>query len=258
MKIVIIGQGKSGTTALFYALKQSLPENYTCLFEPKTYASGGEDHQVLAKVLLNPTTQIEDFLAFDRKIFIVRDPRDTLVSRILYFVFNCDFVTDEGKTRRLIERFAYKQQAPASVTLLELIELFTELTGADFLHNIQSRHRAALAWQRTQPDVFIFPYESLVAQNFGALENYLGFRINFNGEVDPSVQRVARTKGVGDWKNWFTPTDVEYFSEIFREYLIENGYDLNWQTNPNPVIPVEYSTEYVKRLIAEKKSLLAS
>jgi hypothetical protein len=37
MKIVIFGLAKSGTTALFYKIKNSLPPDTVCLFEPRSF-----------------------------------------------------------------------------------------------------------------------------------------------------------------------------------------------------------------------------
>lgn len=98
MKILIAGQAKSGTTALFYALKQTLPRKYTCLFEPRGYAAANRDECVLAKVLINPSVKVEDFETFNKKILIVRDPRDNLVSRLLYAIYDQKFSADDDKS----------------------------------------------------------------------------------------------------------------------------------------------------------------
>jgi hypothetical protein len=91
MKIVIAGLGKSGTTALFSKLKQAMPPETYCLFEPLRYEAPAVDPtHVLTKVLIphEKMVDFDSFSEFDRKIMIVRDPRDILVSRVLYDIYN--------------------------------------------------------------------------------------------------------------------------------------------------------------------------
>src|SRR5688500_13798519 len=129
MRILIAGQAKSGTTALYYALKQTLPRKYTCLFEPHSTTAAAGDRHVLAKVLINPTLRPDAFETFDRKILIVRDPRDNLVSRLLYAVFDREFFADDGKVRVFVERLERKRRDPAGVPLRELLQVLGDLSG---------------------------------------------------------------------------------------------------------------------------------
>ena len=99
MKIVIYWLAKSGTMALFYKLKNSLPPDLICLFEPRSFAPSvlkqrgfrallgrRREPDVLAKVLpFRPAApaDVDSFSAFDKQILLVRDPRDRLISRLL-------------------------------------------------------------------------------------------------------------------------------------------------------------------------------
>jgi len=65
---VIAGLAKSGTTALYSALKQSLPDDYVYLFEPRNYE--GSSPNVLAKILLSASVCLQDFDSFDKQIFL--------------------------------------------------------------------------------------------------------------------------------------------------------------------------------------------
>src|SRR5947209_20200187 len=97
--ILILGAAKSGTTALFYAIKNALVSgrgvSVAGLFEPTEereivqYLSSTTDQVRLVKGLLGPLLRrgsaVERLIAeFDRKIVIYRDPRDNVVSRICF------------------------------------------------------------------------------------------------------------------------------------------------------------------------------
>lgn len=255
MKIVIAGQAKSGTTALYYALKQSLPRKYTCLFEPRSYNAADREGRVLAKVLINPSVKLDDFETFHKKIFLVRDPRDNLVSRLLYAVYDQKFSADDGEVRFFIERLEQKRREPARVPLLELLKALSDLSGEDMLERFILRYRIGLKFDTLHRNYFVYKYEHFVGGQSSGLDEYLGFAVNFNVNVDVAHGRVARTKGSGDWRNWFTEHDVQYFSGIYHEYLVKYGYDSEWKLSAEPEILPEHSTEYVRRLVRERLSL---
>ncbi len=254
MKIVIAGQGKSGTTALYSALKQSLPPTYTCLFEPLTYTPAAQDRFVLAKVQINELAKIDDFESFDKKILIVRDPRDNLVSRLLYAIYNEQFIKDDEKVRFFIERLEQKRNAPSSISIVELLQVLKDLSGKDILGRFILRHELGSNFDPTGRGYFTYKYEHFVAGRYSGLEKYLGFNLSFDGNVDEAYSRVARTKSTGDWRNWFTEQDVEYFRPIYHEYLARYEYDLSWTLNPTPKILPKHSTEYVMRLVREARA----
>lgn len=84
MKIVIFGLAKSGTTALFYKIKNSLPPDTVCLFEPRSFdpravkkkrikslLSHRREPDVLAKVLPfrpHDPADVDSFSHFERLI----------------------------------------------------------------------------------------------------------------------------------------------------------------------------------------------
>lgn len=254
MKILIVGQGKSGTTALYSALEQSLPPGYTHLFEPLRYTSPSRDGRELAKVQINELSRPDEFDGFDKKILLVRDPRDNLVSRLLYEVYNNDFVKDEEKVRLFVECLERKRLDPPSVSVLELLQVLGGLSGKDVLGQFILRHRLGLNFDHVGRGYFVYKYEHFVAGRYSELEKYLGFKLRFSGDVGAAYRRVTRTKGSGDWRNWFTARDVEYFRPIYHEYLVKYEYDLAWEPHPEPKILPEYSTEYVMRLARQGRA----
>lgn len=250
MKIVIAGAAKSGTTALYYALKQSLPQNYSHKFEPRKYAPKRGEAGVLAKIIINSVDRIEDFDCFDKRIFLIRDPRDVVVSGVLYRIYNAREPIDQGELAHYLRGVEQKQRDPASISLVELQRRLSPLLRLDSLAHHNREHRAN-DFGTLHPDYFIYKYEDLIAGRFDELEKYLGFTITFSGEVDAKHQRVARTKETGGWRDWFTPADVAYYRPLFEESLVKYGYSLDWTLNPNPRIAPEHSTLYVQRMLEE-------
>jgi hypothetical protein len=86
------------------------------------------------------------------------------------------------------------------------------------------------------------------------LEKYLGFQVAGKAEVPEHFQRVVRTKGYGDWRNWFTEEDVDKYRKMISPWLEKYGYDANdWQLNPAPVIDASHCSEYFMRLVREQR-----
>ena len=89
-KILVLGVGKSGTTILFQILKNSLPPDTVCLFEPpacQPAEPSRPDGSVLAKVLLESPLGDAHYApevcaAYDKRLYIHRDPRDVLVELV--------------------------------------------------------------------------------------------------------------------------------------------------------------------------------
>lgn len=257
MKIVIAGQYKSGTTAILTKIRSAMPASTLVLFEPRGYeASTASD--VLAKILIDNPDYVDfaSFDSFDRKILIVRDPRDNMVSRVLYRIFeHPDFCLDDDKVAQFVGLLRKKEADPKSVSLLELIGLFNRLKGVDTLGRLTKRATRGLEFHAERPDYFVYRYEDLVQSAFAPLESYLGLRLTHGAAtVDRAVGRVTRTKGSGDWRNWFLEADVAFFRPHFATYMEHYGYGVDWSAAENPVVRPDHASEYVLRLVQEKRT----
>jgi hypothetical protein len=99
---------------------------------------------------------------------------------------------------------------------------------------------------------YFFSYENMVAKNFEALDEYLGFSVQADAEVPQSTgkAKVIRKKSTGDWRHWFTEDDVKLLKPAYTPYMELIGYDCtDWTLNPNPIIEPEYSSEYMQALV---------
>lgn len=253
--ILVAGQPKTGTTALYFWLKESMPGDTVCLNEQlqlnQSLVSGAP--RSLAKILLFPGWF--DFEAYDQfreKILLVRDPRDTLISSLLYWVSLSPIKGDPHLLDQFVEALRAKEQSPADVPFTSLIELWDRLDGRRFLDIFQFPLSFHMAWHKSHQDVLVFPYEDMVDGKAGALEDFLGFPlVDKKTTIDVRDSYVARTRSYGNWKHWFTSEDINLLSSLLGPYMDMYGYEDNWEPSSSPSILPEHSSGYVKRLVGE-------
>jgi hypothetical protein len=257
MKVLIAGQAKSGTTALYFALKQSLPAYYQGLFEPSHLETSNQD--VVAKIIIGDSmpVNLQEFEGFDRKILIVRDPRDNLVSRLLYLPFDLPWYNDDEKIGAYCELLSQKQHQPASVSILALLERLAEYSHDDLIGHTIRHHQYGFSFAALEAGYFVVKYEDFIANRLEALESYLGFPIRFDGEVGKDFAHIARKKGQGDWRNWFTRADIDFFGPIYAGFIIKYEYERAWDLNTPQQIEFVSSVDYVRRLIQERRAIEA-
>ncbi|HEY0312429.1 MAG TPA: hypothetical protein VGC56_08030 [Allosphingosinicella sp.] len=276
VKVVIYGSAKSGTSALFYKIKNSLPAGTIALFEPRTYTlidravgrlralrHGNATPDVLAKVLpwdMGPV-RVADFETFDRQILIVRDPRDRIVSDLLYRSYNARFVHDGSAALALLRLLERKEAEPRSVPLMEIVQAFDALEHAAGAH-ASWRERYAergiarpLRFHDARPDLHLFRYEQLVDGEFDDLEAMLRLPLAGSADLPHLLQRVERTKSYGTWRSWFTPADVDIFRPILQPFLDRYYPRAGWDLDDVPQLAPRYGSRYVASVINERRAL---
>jgi len=120
MRVCVAGMGKSGTTALVYAIRAAMPADTVLLFEPRTFVPVTAPN-VAAKVLLHTKHPMPYpfYRQFERLVLIVRDPRDVLVSRLLYRAYGAtSMLADPARLERYLALLRAKeadQEAPDTI-----------------------------------------------------------------------------------------------------------------------------------------------
>lgn len=264
--VLVSGQAKSGTTALFFKVKNALPPESRTQFEPQEIKRAWVRGRTpcLAKILVGPGTGIdyECVSWFDEHLCIVRDPRDRFVSMVLFSVLSSGVERHPDKEEELYALLRQKEKDPASVSLIDL---------ARFLHIVGEQSFSLELWKvdLTRQHTFFFEfcdqfrpwivkYEDVIEGHLGSLEEHLGVSLSDRSdEVEGYAAHVPRTRGSGDWKNWFLPEDVEYFREICEEYMRRFGYEPDWSQAATRVVPPEHCSEYIARLVARQKRIVA-
>lgn len=277
MRIVIFGLAKTGTTALFYKLKSSLAPGTICLFEPASLdrgrpwrgrlwsaLAGRAPPDVLVKLLpfgsRNP--EVKSFATFDKQILIVRDPRDRLISHLLYDVYHLAFVGQDRQVSSFLELLRKKEAEPGSVSVRMLLATSAFLNGApfrleDWADGYRRRAiRMPLAFHDERPHLHIFRYEDMIDGYHEKLEDYLGMELTGSSDVDEQVNRVLRTKGYGAWRDWFTAEDIACFQAVLQP-LLDRYYDgADWTLSAAPSISPHHCSGYVERLVNERRVIM--
>jgi hypothetical protein len=263
MRIVIVGLGKSGTTALLYAIRSAMPAGTEIIFEPHAPVAVSS-RDAVAKVLLHPSFTIPHafYRQFDRIVLLVRDPRDLLISKALYRLFGARTLhADPAKLEQYLALLRAKEADPRSISLTRINALFQSLVGPT-LHSDEGLARLlgdAVSFHLAFPGCTVFKYESMVAGQFDSLARQLSLDAQaMTPDVPQALHRVFRSGRSGNWRDWFCPEDVEHYRPLLSAYMSRYGYADAWELNPEPRIPPEECTGYVARLIRERREGIAA
>lgn len=253
-RILITGIGKSGSTALYHAILNSLPSETTCLFEPENSKQELPENispPVLIKSFI-PYSNIFDFI--EKKILLIRDPRDNLISLFLYRPYNIisrDYPGEKEKAITFLRDYKAlirkKEEFPETVSVKEIMEMI----GVDPFKRMQ----LILDYYEQHIGIFQMQYENIVDQNFTELEEYLGLNISSHYNIPEKFNRVIRSKKYGNWKNWFVPSDVAYFRPLMKPFFDRFGYADDWELAQNPELDAGLGSLYVQRMIEEGEAL---
>jgi len=268
MKILILGTGKSGTTALLYKVAGGLqdckvfsggqPGKYPSDYENVVYKHTYEERKGKSFDLFEEHLQKEHY---DRKIWIARDPRDAAVSRMLYrwhklYWWHSGYREKKKQYLTHLDLVLKKEQDPRSIPF-QLICRYSAYNGwpistEEVVEGERFRYERMSDFVKSfGEEWFLFKYEDMVSKKLHGLNEYLGFQVEEDVEIAQSTgkAKVVRKKGTGDWRHWFTEEDVELFKPAYLSYMELIDYDCNdWTLSKNPVIEPEYSSMYMQSL----------
>jgi hypothetical protein len=194
--------------------------------------------------------KVDQFPAFDKNILIARDPRDQFLSVLMYKPYGIilrNSFNSEEKTQNFLNNFLEllrsKQKDPHSVSIKEIENLYESFKpGINY-------GTPLIDYYLRNSDLFILKYEDFVDGNLEELNKYLGLKIKVAQNVPE--KRVIRTKAYNNWKNWFTPSDVDLYKDVFKKYMEVFGYEEDWELNENPVIDPKEGTLYIEKIISD-------
>jgi len=262
MKVLILGTGKSGTTALLYKVAGGLPNCHAFSggqpgkhlgnYENAVYKHTHEERKGKSFDLFKEHLRKEHY---ERKIWIARDPRDAAVSRMLYR-WHRGYTEKKKQYLAHLDLVLRKEQDPTSIPFHVICRyagyngwpITTEVVVEE--ERIRYQNMGDFV-KSLGEDWYLFTYEDMVGKSFGALNEYLGFQVEEAAEVPTSTgkAKVVRKKATGDWRHWFSEEDVEVFKPTYLPYMELIGYDCDdWALSPNPVIEPEFSSMYMQSL----------
>jgi hypothetical protein len=122
------------------------------------------------------------------------------------------------------------------------------------LERLQPATQLLIDLQKNAPPHHILRYEDMVAGHLQPLEKYLGCRLQQPFAVHKKVDRVARTRSSGSWQHWFTQEDEAVLAPLFAGYINAYKYAPAWTLAPEPNISAEHSTDYVRRIVNQRRA----
>jgi hypothetical protein len=269
-RIAIYGQYKTGTTGVFLALRRELPEATRTLFEAPAYAPEPEDtgRSILAKVILGlpgPGWDVDyaSFRGFGRHVYIVRDPRDWVVSGLLFLVQQERAIwADDRNLGEVLALLEQKEEDPRSLPASAILRRIAALGAGRSLEELTAwmgeQSRWLVEFERSLADPHRLRYEDFVDGRLDGLGQYLGFPVRPGAEVPPEYDHVPRTRSHGDWRNWFLPEDVAIFRPVFEPYMRHYGYGDDWTPSPQPVVRREHCTAYLRRVVGRRREKMTA
>jgi len=261
-KILVIGMAKSGTSALTYKIAGAFTEN-ELVFEPgganglndfnlhREICSNAKKNLIVKNICYPGTPNIIQEIAslYSKVVWIVRDPRDRMISAFLY-QWNGSHNPNPEQFERGLKLIKQKETNPESIAFYQLLRSLYNFNPFGFIISQSKLQQAHLSDIRlNNSNTFVFKYEDMIDNNFEKLEEYLGFKVKFSAGVPDELSRVVRTKAYGNWRNWFTNEDTIFFRALYFESLYKLGYDPNdWKLNNPQIISPEEGSEYMKRI----------
>jgi len=226
MKVLVVGKAKTGTTIVSKSIETSLNGKAEYYLEPKFFSffEGEEwsqkqahqvvkiifDHFKLRKHMLNAILHNEGDLKFDKLIFIVRDPRDELISRTMYIIYPEKFspagvsqVQFDEWLERIREKEKNPQDIPFAVLFDDLNRILNgrfKMTGEDMFKKVLRESLYYFKFVKLFKSThYILRYEDFISQQFQGLCNYMDLNIIEQNNLG-DLERTLRSKTSNNWK----------------------------------------------------------
>ncbi len=263
MTILVTGMPKSGTTALLQAVSRGLPGARVETGRRPVPNPGRGAGGIVWKATFSAAKgrgvrefeQCSTGVGWDRRIWILRDPRDVAISTLLFF-WNRGASEEPERFARQLAMIQAKEKDPASCSMLEIwrhgfSREAAEVTVETVVAQERERYDAATGFIKAHRDAwFFFAYDDLVEGRFDALSRYLGFEVAaVDADASHRTAKVMRRGGSGDWRHWFTPFDVKRLEGVYAPFLKAAQLDAeDWRLEAQPVLDPAYGSAHLLAL----------
>ncbi|HSJ45210.1 MAG TPA: hypothetical protein VK923_11070 [Euzebyales bacterium] len=253
--ILILGLAKTGSTGLYNNVKAALAaagHDYYCLFEPTRPDQLDSIHRyaptlpLLTKVMIarEPHLRLRYDL-FPRRMTLLRDPRDMIVSFLLVRPFIRADVPWE-QVEPFVEAIRAKERDPASSSVQDLHRLADDLGLASYR---LERVVEFMEWQESPdrpPRRVHGALRGLHRRTPGRAERVPGLDVDKSAAASPWLAHILRSGESGDWRHWFTEEDVTAYRPYVTDYMKRFEYPDDWVLADDPVISSETASGYIE------------
>lgn len=272
MRVLVIGKAKTGTTALVHLIKHAMAP-CGLVMEPKSILEFGRESQEKSgneaiKIIyehfidrqrhLNAIVHGEFGFPVDKVVFITRDVRDEMISRLMYFakpMRNQGLPKDspEEKWAQWIELLEEKEQKPQEISFKCLCDRFKAIFDVDVWSNI-TRMQENVRYENFRNKAvarhkIVVAYEDMITGQMDELESYLGVTLpsDMSSVNLGSFGYTKRSGTAGNWRTFFTEEDVEILRPHIGAKLDDARYQ-DWALNPQSGLNPDDYSRYVARL----------
>lgn len=253
LKVGILAMAKSGSTALFQAIRTRMSGDVLEDFEPRTVDARrryAREQQVLVKLLPfgqdNAGDWAEGFQNFDHRLVLVRDPRDLILSGLFFEPQATDGTmwNDDDRLNALIRQLISKIEEPQRHDMFGGV--MENFSAPRFAH-IADPYRKLQ--QQIGTGARLIRYDDLVNNNLDSL--WKDLRLPREPlAADHRWGHVPRTKASGNWRRWYTEADVAALRPLVDPVLqMFEWMDPNWDLAQSPEPNPEESIDYIIRTV---------
>jgi len=259
MKLAIVAPAKSGSTAIYNSCRAALSRDETChsIFEPQMpwaimkLRNYDFSETFMTKIMVSRMLASKsDFHMewFDKRILLVRDVKDLMVSELLFRPMIDPLSFDEQALADFVKMIEAKERDPGSISVLQLHEQADELGISSLNWDIYRAILKRLIELRFKYDFSVVHFEDYAAGDYSGLRQVLGRKVGPTDLSTSWVSHIQRKGKHGEWRNWFTAEDIEFTESFFKEYNEAFDYEPvgAHELNDSGIDP-EFGSQYVVR-----------
>ncbi len=239
MKVLVVGAAKTGTTIISKTIQGSL-KNAFFHMEPKDPSFFMRDSSVdqearVVKVIFehwNSTPNLRKAVIanelpfkFDRIVMIIRDPRDEMLSRVMYFVYPWlsanGYRGNETKVENWLSFIEQVERTPANYSFKKIVSFMNQNFSVSLFGEVKAMNKYRVFCEEMKSKVQLVRYEDFVVGDYSVIESYLEF-----------------------------PLVTKNFGKYLGEMMEKQGY-IDWEFKPTRTLPSDSYSGYLRRVVAD-------
>lgn len=268
MKVLVVGAAKTGTTIISKTIQGSL-KNAFFHMEPKDPSFFMRDSSVdqearVVKVIFehwNSTPNLRKAVIanelpfkFDRIVMIIRDPRDEMLSRVMYFVYPWlsanGYRGNETKVENWLSFIEQVERTPANYSFKKIVSFMNQNFSVSLFGEVKAMNKYRVFCEEMKSKVQLVRYEDFVVGDYSVIESYLEFPLVTKNGLSHQYQRTRRSASFNNWKPLFKQEDKEFFGKYLGEMMEKQGY-IDWEFKPTRTLPSDSYSGYLRRVVAD-------
>lgn len=271
MKVLVVGAAKTGTTIISKTIQNSLQGAYFHM-EPQDTAFFMEGalmdrYARVVKIIFEHWNQRPNLrkaiianelpLQFDRTVVIVRDPRDEMLSRVMYFVYpwleEHGYKGNESQVESWLEFIEQVERNPSAYSFNQIVAFLNNNFSVSVFSTTHPLNAYRTFCEEVKKDVCLVRYEDFILGHHEVLEQYLGVPLASESGLDYQ-HRTRRSAAFNNWKPLFKEEDNEHFRKHLGGVMEKQGYT-DWELEPVSVLPSDNYSGYLRRIVADYRAM---